>query len=190
MVVGTSERSSWSLKSSRPAEPEPVDETDKVTLPALQDELRLDGLSLSYTTERRALDGIDTVIPAGSTVAFVGPSGSGKSTVLRLLMRMYEPEEGSISLDGTDVRDGTMDSLRGQMGVVFQDPFLFDTTIRENIGLGKPRASEEEIVAAASAAEIDRFIDSFPRGYDTLVGEWGGNLSGGQRQRLSSARAR
>jgi ABC-type multidrug transport system fused ATPase/permease subunit/CRP-like cAMP-binding protein len=170
------------------AEPEPVRE-DAVELPRLASELKLSDVSFSYTPERRALDGIDAVIPVGSNVAFVGPSGSGKSTVLRLIMRMYEPEEGTISIDGIAVADATIDSLRGQIGVVFQDPFLFDTTIRENIELGKPGATEDEILAAAAAAEIDKFIDALPQGYDTLVGERGSNLSGGQRQRVSIARA-
>ena len=170
------------------ADPEPVSD-DAIDLPRLSSELRLSDVSFSYTPERRALDGVDAVIPVGSNVAFVGPSGSGKSTVLRLMMRMYEPEEGTITIDGIDVADCTVESLRGQIGVVFQDPFLFNTTIRENIELGKPGATEDEILAAAEAAEIDQFIDALPQGYDTLVGERGSNLSGGQRQRVSIARA-
>ncbi len=170
------------------AEPEPVD-PDAGELPQLSRELRLSDLSFSYSPERRALDGIDALIPAGSNVAFVGPSGSGKSTVLRLIMRMYEPDEGSISVDGVDVSTTTIESLRDQIGVVFQDPFLFNTTIRENIALGKPGATEDEVFAAGAAAEIDQFVDSLPRGYDTLVGDRGANLSGGQRQRVSIARA-
>ena len=170
------------------ADPEPVAD-DAVELPRLERELRLSDVSFSYTPERRALDGIDAVIPAGSNVAFVGPSGSGKSTVLRLIMRMYEPEDGAISIDGVDVDGATHASLRGQLGVVFQDPFLFDTTLRENIALGKPGATDDEVIAAAEAAEIDQFVDALPRGYDTMVGERGSNLSGGQRQRVSIARA-
>ncbi len=170
------------------AEEEPADDFD-VKLPRMERELRLAGVGFSYTPARRVLDGIDATIPAGSKVAFVGPSGSGKSTVLRLLMRMHEPEEGSIQVDGIDVRTATMSSLRDQMGVVFQDSFLFNTTIRENIALGKPGAGDAEVEAAAMAAEIDQFVDTLPRGYDTLVGERGGNLSGGQRQRVAIARA-
>ncbi len=170
------------------AEPEPR-AADAVELPRLTTELRLSDVSFSYSPERRALDGVDAVIPAGSNVAFVGPSGSGKSTVLRMIMRMYEPEEGTISLDGIDVGTATVESLRGQIGVVFQDPFLFNTTIRENIELGKPGATDDEVLAAGAAAEIDTFIGSLPNGYDTLVGERGTNLSGGQRQRVSIARA-
>jgi ATP-binding cassette subfamily B protein len=167
---------------------EPVDDA-AIELPLLEDELVISDLSFSYTPERRALDGIDATIPAGSNVAFVGPSGSGKSTVLRLLMRLYEPDEGSISIDGVDVGTGTIASLRSQMGVVFQDPFLFNTTIRENIALGMAGAGDDEVIAAAEAAEIDQFVGALPRGYDTLVGERGSNLSGGQRQRVSIARA-
>ena len=158
-------------------------------LPLLEKEIRLTGLGFSYTQERRALDDIDAVIGAGTKVAFVGPSGSGKSTVLKMLMRMYEPDEGAVMIDGIDLRQGSIRSLRDQVGVVFQDPFLFDTTVRENIALGKSDATDAEVLAAAEMAEIDTFIDQLPRGYDTLVGEAGGNLSGGQRQRVSIARA-
>ena len=158
-------------------------------LAPLQQELRFTNLGFSYTHERRALDEIDLVIEAGTRVAFVGPSGSGKSTAVKMLMRMYEPDEGAVLVDGVDVRQRSLASLRDQIGVVFQDPFLFDTTLRENIALGKPNATDAEIVAAAEAAEIDSFLDALPRGYDSLVGEGGSALSGGQRQRVSIARA-
>ena len=157
-------------------------------LPPLQNEIRIADLGFSYTQERRVLDGIDVVIEAGTKVAFVGPSGSGKSTVLKMLMRMYEPDEGAVLLDGVDVRQRSLASLRDQVGVVFQDPFLFDTTLRENIALGRQGATDDEIRTAAEAAEIDAFLDTLPRGFDTLVGERGSNLSGGQRQRVSIAR--
>lgn len=170
------------------AEPEPEAE-DATTLPQLESELRLSGVSFSYSPERRAIDSLDAVIAAGTKVAFVGPSGSGKSTVLKLMMRLLEADEGAISIDGVDVQASTIASLRDQIGVVFQDPFLFDTTIRENIALGKSNATDAEVEAAAAAAEVDAFIDALPRGLDTLVGERGGNLSGGQRQRVSIARA-
>jgi ATP-binding cassette subfamily B protein len=170
------------------AEPEPGD-ADKVDLPPLQRELVLSDIAFSYNPERRVLDGIDAVIPAGSNVAFVGPSGSGKSTVLRLIMRLFDPEEGMITVDETDVTSASMASWRNQMAVVFQDSFLFNTTIRENIGLGKPGATDEEIRATAEAAELDETIADLPRGYDTLVGQRGSNLSGGQRQRVAIARA-
>ncbi len=152
-------------------------------------EITLENVSLSYTAERRALDGVDLQIPAGSRIAFVGPSGSGKSTVLRVLMRLYEPDEGSVRFDGVDVATRSLASMRAQMGVVFQDSFLFDATVRENIAMGKAGASEAEIMAAARAAEVDAFVDRLPRGYDTMVGEGGRHLSGGQRQRVAIARA-
>ena len=132
---------------------------------------------------------LDFTIPAGKKVAFVGPSGSGKSTVLQLLMRMYDPDEGSILFDGVDLRHATIRSHRDQLGVVFQDNFLFGTTVAENIELGRLGSTPEEVRAAAQAAEVDDFIDRLPRGFDTLVGERGGLLSGGQRQRVAIARA-
>ncbi len=169
-----------------PSEP---GDTGRPELPRLQRELELRDVTFAYQPGRPVLDGIDARIPAGANVAFVGPSGSGKSTVLRLLMRLYDPDEGVITLDGADVAAASMASLRDQMGVVFQDPFLFDTTIRENIELGKPGAAEAEIRAAAEAAELDDTIAGLDRGYDTLVGQRGSNLSGGQRQRVAIARA-
>ena len=113
---------------------------DLPALPPIQRELTLSGVALSYNAERRSLDGVDVQIPAGSRVAFVGPSGSGKSSILRVLMRLYEPDEGTIRLDGIDVSTRSLESLRAQMGVVFQDSFLFNATIRENIAMGKPWA--------------------------------------------------
>ncbi len=170
------------------AAPEPGD-AGRPDLPPLRDEVLLSDVSFAYPGGRRVLENVDAHIPAGANAAFVGPSGSGKSTVLRLLMRLYDPEDGTIAIDGVAVAEASMRSLRGQMGVVFQDPFLFDTTIRENIALGKPGATEDEIRAAAAAAELDETIAGLDRGYDTLVGQRGGNLSGGQRQRVAIARA-
>jgi len=158
-------------------------------VPPLSRELRLTALGMSYNAEHRALDSLDLSIAVGTRVAVVGPSGSGKSTVLRLLMRLYEPDEGSILVDGIDVRSGSLASWREQLGVVFQDSFLFDATLRENIALGRPGASDAEIQAAAAAAEVDSFVHLLPRGWDTLVGDGGTNLSGGQRQRVAIARA-
>ena len=171
------------------AVPEVDDVTDARPLPPLAHEVRLAGVSFSYGPERRTLDSIDVVIPAGSRVAFVGPTGAGKSSVLQLLMRFYDPEEGSVLFDGRDIRTATLASLRGQMGVVFQETFLFDTTVRENIALGHPGSSDADIEVAARAAEVHDFVVGLPRGYDTLVGERGNRLSGGQRQRLAIARA-
>ena len=158
-------------------------------LPPVNRDIRLASLGMSYDTGHRALAELDLTIPAGSRVAIVGPSGSGKSTVLRLLMRLHEPDEGAILADGIDIRTASLSSWRAQLGVVFQDSFLFDATVRENIALGRPGATDAEIFAAAEAAEVDTFVPALSRGWDTLVGEGGGNLSGGQRQRVAIARA-
>ncbi len=171
------------------AAPEEPGDDGKPELAPLRRELVLADVVFAYSPERRTLDGIDAVIPAGSNVAFVGPSGSGKSTVLRLIMRLFDPEEGAVTVDGVDVTAAAMSSWRRQLGVVFQEPFLFDTTIRENIALGKDGATEAEVLAAAAAAELDETIAALPRGIDTLVGQRGANLSGGQRQRVAIARA-
>jgi len=128
-------------------------------------------------------------IPAGQFAAFVGPSGSGKSTMVRLLLRFYDPSSGKILMDDVDIRRATHESLLGQAGSVFQDTFLFDASIRENLRLARPEATHEEILSAAKAAEIHDAIMDMPEGYDTVVGEGGGRLSGGQRQRLAIARA-
>jgi ABC-type protease/lipase transport system fused ATPase/permease subunit len=132
---------------------------------------------------------VTAVIRAGESVVIVGPSGSGKSTLLGLLLRLQDPTGGAITVDGRDIRDVTQLSLRTQIGVVFQQSFLFDTTLRENIRFGKPDASNEEIEAAACDADIHDHIASLPDGYETLAGEGGGSLSGGQRQRVALARA-
>jgi len=134
------------------------------------------------------LQDVNLTIPVGTSVAFVGPSGSGKSTTINLLLRFWDVQGGSITLDGVDIRDITLDSLRSRMGIVFQDTFVFDTTIRENIAIGRPGATDEEIKAAAAAAQLHAFIESLPSGYDTVLGERGARMSGGQRQRLAIAR--
>ncbi len=158
-------------------------------LPPLGREITISGVGFSYNAERQVLHGVSAVIPAGVRAAFVGPSGSGKSTVLQLLMRLYDPDEGAIYFDGYNLTEVSAASTRGQIGVVFQDNFLFDTTLRENIGFGKVGATDAEIEAAAQAAEVHDFIMQLPRGYDTVVGERGAMLSGGQRQRVAIARA-
>jgi ATP-binding cassette subfamily B protein len=165
------------------------DAPDAVELPRLQHELRLDNVWFSYTGDRPTLQNLSLSIPAGSHVAVVGPSGAGKSSVINLLLRFYDPQQGQILLDGVDLRAGTTTSLRDQTAVVFQDTFVFNTTIRENLAYGRLGATDEEIIAAARQAEIHDFIMSLPAGYDTMVGERGARLSGGQRQRLAIARA-
>jgi ATP-binding cassette subfamily B protein len=134
-------------------------------------------------------NGLSLTIRAGQSVAFVGRNGSGKSTLLSLLLRLYDPDRGAITLDGRDLRSLTQESLRAQFGVVFQDSFLFDRSIGENIRLGRPDATDAEVVAAARAAQIDTLITSLPEGYETVVGARGGRLSGGQRQRIALAHA-
>ncbi|HLI27989.1 MAG TPA: ABC transporter transmembrane domain-containing protein [Chloroflexota bacterium] len=171
---------------------EPVevrDAPDARELPRLQHEIRFDHVWFSYTGAQPNLQDVSFVIPAGRHVAIVGPSGSGKSTVLNLLLRFYDPQYGSVSIDGLDLRTVTQASLRAQIGVVFQDTFLFNTSIRENLRYGRLDATDAEIEAAARQAEIHDFIVSLPQGYDTPVGERGARLSGGQRQRLALARA-
>ncbi|MCA9635532.1 MAG: ATP-binding cassette domain-containing protein [Myxococcales bacterium] len=169
--------------------PQVADAARPLSMPALIDAIRLDDVVFSYTGERKNLDGISLVIPRGANVALVGGSGSGKSTVLSLIARFYDATEGKVSFDGVDVREVSQESLRGQMGVVFQESFLFNTTIRENIRMGRPEADDAAIEAAAKAAEIHELIARLPDGYDTIVGERGSNLSGGQRQRVAIARA-
>ncbi len=171
---------------------EPIESnTNKRTipLPTFQKEIRFENVTFSYAGTETNLDNINFTIPVGQSVAFVGRSGSGRSTVLNLITRFYETEDGSIVIDGQDLKNITEDDLRSQISTVFQDTVLFNTTIRENIRQGRLNATDEEVENAAKAAEIHSFIITLPNGYDTSVGEMGGHLSGGQRQRLSLARA-
>jgi len=155
----------------------------------LQEAIRLDSVSFGYGGPQRQLDAVSLEIRRGSFVAIVGPSGSGKSTLLNLLLRFYDADQGSVTFDGTDVRAATLASLRGQIGVVFQNSHLFDLSLRENIRMGRPAAGNAEVEAAARQAEIHDWISSLPMGYDSLAGESGAKLSGGQRQRVAIARA-
>jgi ABC-type multidrug transport system fused ATPase/permease subunit len=151
-------------------------------------------VSFTYTQtedgeERQyVLEDIDCDIELGKTVAFVGKSGSGKTTLAKLLMRYYDVDEGSIEVNGIDVRDLKLKSLRKAIGLVPQDPTMFNETIKYNISYGNPDASMKEIKEAAKSAALDKFIETLPKGYDTVVGERGIKLSGGQRQRLAIAR--
>ena len=145
--------------------------------------------SFEYLDGLAVLEDITLNIPAHSVTALVGPTGVGKSTLVSLIPRFYDVTGGSIALDGRDLRDYTLDSLRQQISIVLQDVFLFYGTVRENLLFGRPGASEQEIVSAAKAANAHEFIEQLPNGYDTLVGERGVRLSGGQKQRLSIARA-
>jgi ABC-type bacteriocin transporter len=164
-------------------------EGKKARFKGLRHALDLRELSFRYGCRANVLERINLRIPAGKTVAIVGESGSGKSTLLKLLMGYYAPTEGRIVLDGTDLGDFELAGLRGGVGLVSQDPFIFTGTIRENISLGRPGATLEEVMQAAQAAGLQEFIAGLPGRYETVVGERGANLSGGQRQRLAIARA-
>jgi subfamily B ATP-binding cassette protein MsbA len=146
-------------------------------------------VSFAYAPENQVLKGVNLTVPPGSTVALVGPSGSGKSTLVNLTLRFFDPDRGKIEIDGQDVSQVTVESLRGSIALVTQDPVLFDDTIRANIAYGAKPVDEEQVIAAAKAAAAHDFITGLPRGYDTQVGEAGGLLSGGERQRIAIARA-
>jgi subfamily B ATP-binding cassette protein MsbA len=170
-------------------EPTIQDRADAVPLRINRGEIRFERVRFAYDNGALALDGVDLAVPAGKTVALVGASGAGKSTILNLIPRFYEVDAGAVSIDGRDVRDVTLASLRSAMALVSQEVSLFDDTVRANIAYGRFDASEAEIIAAAKAAAADEFIRALPQGYDTPVGEQGVKLSGGQRQRLAIARA-
>jgi len=167
---------------------EPADD-NKPALHIKSSLLEFNDVYFAYRSDERVLRGISFVAEPGKLTALVGPSGGGKTTVFNLLLRFYEAERGKIVIDGQDIRQVSRRSLRHQIAYVGQDVFLFRGTVRENIAFGKPDASEDEIFAAAKAAYAHDFILSFPRGYDTPVGEHGLQLSGGQRQRVAIARA-
>ncbi len=167
---------------------EPLGESDKAKLTDVQKAIVLQDVSFRYGCREQVLRGVNLKIPARSTVAIVGQSGSGKSTLLKLLTRFYQPDEGKILFDGIDLRDVQIDSLRTGIGVVSQDPFIFNGTIRDNIALGRPQAAMDQIIQAARAAGLDRYVTGLPLRYETVIGERGANLSGGQRQRLAIAR--
>ena len=158
-------------------------------LPPIMGEVVFEEVGFSYNDGTPVLDGFNLRIAAGETVALVGASGSGKSTAVNMVPRFYEATSGSVRIDGHDVREITLVSLRSQVGVVFEECFLFSDTVRANIAYGKPTATFAEIEAAARSAQAHDFIGELPRGYDTVVGERGLSLSGGQRQRIALARA-
>ncbi len=158
-------------------------------LDVVEGHIEFDAVSFGYLRSEPVLRDFTLTVEPGETVALVGGSGSGKSTVALLLPRFYDVQHGSVRIDGVDVRDATLQSLRGSIGVVFEDSFLFSDSVRSNIAFGKPDATDDEIEAAARAAEAHEFITALPNGYDTVVGEQGLTLSGGQRQRVALARA-
>jgi len=174
-----------------------VDAPDAMELPHVRGEVAFDNVSFRYDTgdpstgseEREVLQDVAFTMKPGEMVALVGPSGAGKTSIGRLLSRFYDPIQGRITLDGHDLRDITLASLRRHVAVVLQDTFLFNTTVRDNLLHGKPDATDDELIAAAKAAYAHEFIETLPEGYDTEIGERGVKLSGGQKQRLSLARA-
>ncbi|MDQ0995036.1 ATP-binding cassette subfamily B protein [Phyllobacterium ifriqiyense] len=169
-------------------EPDIADRINALTVSNLKGNIAYKNVTFRYSPERDALHEIDLTIKAGETVAFVGSSGAGKTTLCSLLPRFYEVNSGSITIDGIDIRDMTLASLRSQIGVVQQDVFLFGGTIRENIAYGRLNATDDQIAEAARRARLDEMIALLPAGYETIVGERGVKLSGGQKQRLAIAR--
>jgi ABC-type multidrug transport system fused ATPase/permease subunit len=171
-------------------EPEEVaDPPQAQTLPPGPGEVRFEGVDFGYEPGRLVLEDVDLDIAAGRTVALIGRTGSGKTTLAALVPRFYDVDEGQVLVDGTDVRDVTRRSLRHEIGVISQDPFLFSASVRDNIAFGLPEAGHETVEAAARAAQAHEFIEELPHGYDTVIGERGITLSGGQRQRIAIARA-
>ena len=167
---------------------EMAERPDARPLAAPEGAVSFEGVSFSFS-EREVLAGIDLEIPAGKTIALVGHTGCGKTTLTNLIPRFYDATDGRVLVDGQDVRDLTFTSLRSNIGIVNQDPFLFSATIAENIRFGRPQASDAEVLAAATRAQADDFVSALPEGYETVIGERGHTLSGGQRQRIAIARA-
>jgi len=191
MLVMLGQRASASAKRIYEVldeEPTIVDAPDAIDLVDADGDVRFDGVRFAYRDGPLILDDFALHLRPGETVAMVGRTASGKTTVSRLLPRFYDVTGGAITVDGHDVRDVTLDSLRSKIGVVLDEPFLFSISIRDNIAYGRPDASLEEVRAAARAAGADAFIEALAQGYDTVVGERGYTLSGGQRQRVAIAR--
>jgi ATP-binding cassette subfamily B protein/subfamily B ATP-binding cassette protein MsbA len=170
-------------------EPDVKDAPGARELPPSRGHLQFQHVTFGYAPDRPVLHDISLEIPAGQTLAIVGPTGAGKTTLVSLLPRFYDPQHGLVAIDGIDLRSVKLKSLRSQISLVLQEPFLFPISIAENIAYARPDASLDQIEAAARAARIHDFIASLPKGYDTLVGERGATLSGGEKQRMSIARA-
>jgi ATP-binding cassette subfamily B protein/subfamily B ATP-binding cassette protein MsbA len=156
---------------------------------SVQGHICIENVTFGYETTRPILHDVSFEALPGQTIAIVGPTGTGKSTLVSLVPRFFDPSQGRVTIDGVDVRDLELKSLRSQVGIVLQEPFLFPLSIAENIAYGRPDASREEIEAAARDANAHQFIERLPEGYETIIGERGATLSGGERQRLSIARA-
>jgi ATP-binding cassette subfamily B protein len=169
--------------------PDIADSKNSVRLEHVSGEVEFRNVSFSYDDEQEALNDVSFIVQPGEMIGLAGHSGAGKSTLISLITRFYDPTGGDIFLDGKNLNDIQLDSLRDRIGVVLQDPFLFNGTVAENIGYSKLDAAKTEIVAAAKVANAHEFIVNFPDGYDTIVGERGARVSGGERQRISIARA-
>ncbi len=177
------------IESLLSTDPVIEDPPEPVALPIGPGEIRFEGVRFSYPEGGPVLEGVDLVIPGGSAVALVGATGSGKTTIANLVPRFYDVDEGSVTLDGVDVRNLRLDDLRSEVAFVFQETFLFSSTIGENIRVGDPEADDRRVRSAARLAQAHEFICSMADGYDTVVGERGATLSGGQRQRIALARS-
>jgi ATP-binding cassette, subfamily B, bacterial len=192
MWVGQAQRATASGERIFQVLDEPEEVTDGRSargLPPGNGAIRFDGVSFAYLPGRPVLDGVDLELPPGTTVALIGHTGAGKTTLASLVPRFYDATAGRVLVDGIDVRDVELTSLRRAIGVIPQDPFLFSTTVRENIAFGRVGMSDEEVERVARLAEAHEFVERLPEGYDTVIGERGITLSGGQRQRVAIARA-
>jgi len=192
MWIGQAQRATASGERIFEIIDEPEEVADKPDARELQPgpgQLRFDHVDFEYTAGRRVLEDVDLDIAPGRTVALIGHTGAGKTTLASLVPRFYDIADGRVEIDGADVRDVKLASLRSQIGVISQDPFLFSTTVRENIAFGVREATDEEVEHAARLAQAHEFIERLPQGYDTVIGERGITLSGGQRQRIAIARA-
>ncbi|HZT93331.1 MAG TPA: ABC transporter ATP-binding protein [Gaiellaceae bacterium] len=192
MWIGQAQRATASGERIFQVLDEPEDVADRpgaVELPAGDGEIRFEDVSFSYLEGRPVLEHLDLALDAGTTLALIGHTGAGKTTLAALVPRFYDVDSGRVVVDGVDVRDVTLASLRREIGVIPQDPFLFSTTVRENIAFGRPDMTDEEVERVARLAQAHEFVDRLPQGYETVIGERGITLSGGQRQRVAIARA-
>ena len=192
MWVGQAQRATASGERIFQVLDEPEDVASKpaaVELPAGDGEIRFENVSFSYLEGRPVLEELDLALDAGTTLALIGHTGAGKTTLAALVPRFYDVDSGCVLVDGVDVRDVTLASLRREIGVIPQDPFLFSTTVRENIAFGRPERTDDEVERVARLAQAHEFVDRLPQGYATVIGERGITLSGRQRQRIAIARA-